>query len=129
MPVNESGEPLVDSESKVHMGNLDASRDWGYAKEYVEAMWLMLQRDEPKDYIIGTGVSHTVRELCQVAFEHVGLNWQDHVVSDPKFMRPTEIKDLVADSSLAKKELNWQPKTEFTELVKLMVDADLQRFR
>lgn len=129
MPLNEAGEPLVDSEGKVHLGNLDATRDWGYAKEYVEAMWLMLQHPVPQDYIIGTGVSNSVRDLCRVAFEYVGLNWEDHVVTDSKFKRPTEIKDLVADSTLAKKELGWQAKTSFIDLVHLMVDSDLQKFR
>jgi GDPmannose 4,6-dehydratase len=128
-PLNEAGDPLVDSRNRVHMGWLDAERDWGYAKEYVEAMWLMLQNKQAKDYVIGTGVTHTVRDVCKVAFEHVGLNWEDHVVSDSKFMRPTEIKELVADSSLAKKELGWQAKTTFEDLIRLMVDADLQRFK
>ncbi|EKD90687.1 MAG: hypothetical protein ACD_30C00110G0026 [uncultured bacterium] len=128
-PVNELGEPLVDSEGKLHMGLLDAKRDWGYAKEYVEAMWLMLQQDTPKDYVIGTNTTNTVKEACKVAFEHVGLNWEDHVVTNEKLMRPTEIKELKGDYSLAKKELGWEPKTSFEELIKLMVDADLERFK
>jgi len=129
LPLNEAGEPLVDDAGKVHMGNLDVTRDWGYAKEYVEAMWLMLQQKAPKDYVIGTNTSHTVRELCRVAFSHVGLNWEDHVIADPKFLRPTEIKDLKGDFSLAKKDLGWEPKTSFADLIKLMVDADLKRFK
>ncbi len=129
LPLDESGAPLVDDRGRVHLGNLDIKRDWGYAKEYVEAMWLMLQASRPRDYIIGTKVSHTVREVCQIAFSHAGLNWEDHVISDRKFFRPTEIKDLVGDPSLARKELGWQPKTSFTDLIHLMVDADLKRFK
>lgn len=128
-PVNEIGEPLVTADGKLHLGYLDAERDWGYAKEYVEAMWLMLQNDKPKDYVIGTNTSYSVKEACKVAFEHVGLNWEDHVVSDKRLLRPTEIKVLKGDYSLAKKELQWEPKTSFQDLIKLMVDADLERFR
>jgi len=128
-PLNELGFPLVDSDGKLHMGNLDATRDWGYAKEYVEAMWLMLQNKEPKDYVIGTNTSYSVEEACKTAFEHVGLNWKDHVVSNQKLHRPTEIKDLKGDFSLAKKELGWSPKTQFPDLMKIMVDADLERFK
>ncbi len=129
MPMNELGEPLVDAEGKLHLGWLDSPRDWGYAKEYVEAMWLMLQNKEPKDYVIGTNSSYTVRDFCKVAFDHVGLNWEEHVYSNKRLMRPTEIKDLKGDYSLAKKELGWEPKTSFEDLVKLMVDADLERFK
>ncbi len=128
-PINELGEPLVDSNGKLHMGLLDAKRDWGYAKEYVEAMWLMLQKDTPKDYIIGTNTTNTVKEACKIAFEHVGLNWEDHVITNEKLLRPTEIKELKGDYSLAKKELGWEPKTSFEDLIKLMVDADLERFK
>jgi len=127
-PLDEAGEPLIDRNKKLHLGWLDAKRDWGYAKDYVEAMWLMLQQKQPKDYVIGTNMTHSVRELCQVAFRKVGLNWRDYVVSDTKFKRPTEIKELKGDYSLAKKELGWQPKTSFEELVKMMVEADLKRF-
>lgn len=128
-PLNELGEPLVDSEGKLHMGNLDATRDWGYAKEYVEAMWLMLQRDTPKDYVIGTNTAYSVKDACRIAFEHAGLNWEDHVISNDKLLRPTEIKDLKGDYSAAKKDLGWEPKTSFEALIKLMVDADLKRFK
>lgn len=128
-PLNELGEPLVDAQGKLHLGNLDATRDWGYAKEYVEAMWLMLQQSKPKDYVIGTNTAHTVKDACKVAFDHAGLNWEDHVVSNEKLLRPTEIKDLKGNPSLAKKELGWEPKTSFEELIKLMVDADLKRFK
>lgn len=128
-PVNELGEPLVDKDGKLHMGNLDAKRDWGYAKEYVEAMWLMLQQDKPKDYVIGTNTSFSVKDACKIAFEHVGLNWEDHVISNDKLTRPTEITELKGDYSLAKKELGWEPKTSFEDLMNLMVDADLERFK
>lgn len=127
-PINEVGEPLVDSQGKLHLGLLDAKRDWGYAKEYVEAMWLMLQQDTPKDYVIGTNTTHSVKEVCQIAFDSVGLNWEDHVISNEKLLRPTEIKELKGDYSLAKKDLGWEPKTTFEQLIKLMVEADLKRF-
>ncbi|HEV2402971.1 MAG TPA: GDP-mannose 4,6-dehydratase [Candidatus Saccharimonadales bacterium] len=129
MPVNESGEPLIGTDGKLHMGGLDHMRDWGYAKEYVEAMWLMLQHDTPQDYVIGTNTAHSVRDALRVAFDHVGLNWEDYAVEDDKFKRPTEIKDLKGDYSLAKKELGWEPQTTFEDLMKLMVDEDLKRFR
>lgn len=126
-PLNELGEPLV-KDGKLYMGNLDAQRDWGYAKEYVEAMWLMLQNDRPKDYVIGTNTTYSVRDACRVAFEHVGLNWQDHVETDNRLQRPTEIKELKGDYSAAKRDLGWEPKTSFEDLMKLMVDADLEKF-
>ena len=128
-PLNELGEPLIDKEGKLHLGNLDATRDWGYAKEYVEAMWLMLQQDKPQDYVIGTNTSYSVRDAARIAFEHAGLNFEDHVVSNEKLHRPTEIKDLKGNYSKAKKNLGWEPKTSFEELMKLMVDADLKRFK
>lgn len=128
-PINEVGEPLVDSRGKLHLGLLDAKRDWGYAKEYVEAIWLMLQQDTPKDYVIGTNTTHSVKNVCQVAFKAVGLNWEDHVVSNEKLMRPTEIKELKGDYSLAKKDLGWEPKTSFEGLIQLMVKSDLERFK
>lgn len=128
-PLNELGEPLIDDDRKLHLGNLDATRDWGYAKEYVEAMWLMLQQSKPKDYVIGTNTAHTVKDACKIAFNHVGLNWEDHVVSNEKLLRPTEIKELKGNPALAKKELGWEPKTTFEQLIKLMVDADLQKFK
>lgn len=128
-PINELGEPLISSDGMLHMGNLDAMRDWGYAKEYVEAMWLMLQQSTPKDYVIGTNTSYSVRDACKIAFSHVGLNWEDYVQSDIRLNRPTEIKELTGDYALAKKELGWEPKTTFEDLIKLMVDADLERFK
>lgn len=128
-PINEQGEPLVTPDGKLEMGDLSLKRDWGYAKEYVEAMWLMLQNDTPTDYIIGTNTTHTIEDLCRIAFAHVGLDYKDHVVSTQKFYRPTEIKPLKGDYSKAKRELGWEPKTSFEDLVKLMVDADLERFK
>jgi GDPmannose 4,6-dehydratase len=108
------------------LGNLDAERDWGYAKDYVEAMWLMLQQDEPDDFVIATGEAHSVRELVEVAFAHVGLDSKDHVRTDERFLRPAEVEHLVGDYSKAKKQLGWEPRTSFHELVRLMVDADLE---
>lgn len=128
-PLNELGEPLVDKDGKLHLGLLDAKRDWGYAKEYVIAMWKMLQNDRPKDYVIGTNTTHSVKEFCKVAFEHVGLNWEDHVISNKKLLRPTEITELKGDFSLAKAELDWEPKVFYEKLAEIMVDADLERFK
>ena len=128
IPINALGHLLITPDYKLHLGNLDAMRDWGYAKEYVEAMWLMLQQKEPKDYVIGTKQAYSVRDACQIAFDHVGLNYQDYVVSDDNLKRPTEIKELTGDYSLAKKELGWEPRTSFADLIKLMVDEDLKRF-
>jgi GDPmannose 4,6-dehydratase len=112
---------------EIRLGNIDSRRDWGFAGDYVEAMWCMLQLRTPQDFVIGTGVTHSVRELCNVAFSHVGLNYQDHVVQDPRFYRPAEVDLLVSDPSKAHKELSWQPHVGFEELVHLMVDADLER--
>jgi GDPmannose 4,6-dehydratase len=117
---------LADSLS---LGNLDAQRDWGFAGDYVRAMWLMLQQDKPGDYVIATGVSHSVQELVQTAFEHVGLDWREHVKTDPRFLRPAEVDHLIGDSSKAREQLGWQPKVDFTGLVTMMVDADLERHR
>jgi GDPmannose 4,6-dehydratase len=110
---------------ELRLGNLDALRDWGYAGDYVEAMWLMLQQDEPDDYVIATGETHTVREFCQLAFDHVGLDWEKYVVIDEKFFRPAEVDLLVGDASKARKVLGWEPRTTFEDLVSLMVDADV----
>ena len=107
------------------LGNLDAKRDWGYAGDYVKAMWLMLQQDKPADYVIGSGKLHTVADLCNLAFSHVGLDYRDYVVQDPKFMRQVEHYDLVADPSAAIEKLGWEPEVDFTSLVKKMVDHDL----
>jgi GDPmannose 4,6-dehydratase len=108
------------------LGNLDAERDWGYAKDYVEAMWLMLQQDEPDDYVIATGEAHSVRELVDVAFARVGLDPESHVRIDPRFLRPAEVEHLVGDASKARDKLGWEPRTSFEEMVQLMVDSDLE---
>ncbi|CAN5731820.1 GDP-mannose 4,6-dehydratase [soil metagenome] len=109
------------------LGNLDAQRDWGFAGDYVRAMWLMLQQDVADDYVIATGDSHSVRELVEVAFAHVGLDWQEHVKLDPRFLRPAEVDHLVGDSSKARNALGWRPEVDFTALVRMMVEADLER--
>ncbi|HXJ57554.1 MAG TPA: GDP-mannose 4,6-dehydratase [Verrucomicrobiae bacterium] len=116
-------------QDKLYLGNLDAKRDWGYAKEFVEAMWLMLQQDEPDDYVIATNETHSVREFLEVAFRHVGLNWQKFVEIDPKYFRPAEVDLLIGDYSKAEKKLGWAPKTKFEDLVKLMVDADIRALK
>src|SRR6058998_3067307 len=113
-------------QDKLYLGNLDAKRDWGYAKEFVEAMWLMLQQDQPDDYVIATNETHSVREFLEIAFGHAGLNWKQHVEIDPRYYRPTEVDMLMGDYSKARRVLGWEPKTRFAELVKLMVDADIQ---
>ena len=113
-------------EEKLYIGNLDARRDWGYAKEYVEAMWLMLQQDQPDDFVIATGECHSVRELVELAFGYVGLDWRKHVAIDPKYYRPAEVDILLGDASKARRVLGWQPRTSFPELIKLMVEHDLQ---
>jgi len=120
---------LCGLQDKLYLGNLDAKRDWGYAKEYVEAMWLMLQQDEPDDYVIATGETHSVREFLEVAFSHMGLDWRKHVEIDPRYFRPAEVELLIGDYSKAKKKLGWEPKTRFADLVKLMVDEDIRRLK
>lgn len=112
-------------ETKLALGNLDSKRDWGFAGDYVEAMWLMLQEDSPDDYVICTGETHSVREFCEVAFSHLGLRYEDHVEVDEKFFRPAEVDLLVGDYSKASDKLKWAPKTTFEELVTMMVDADM----
>lgn len=109
----------------LYLGNLDAKRDWGYAGDYVEAMWLMLQQDEPKDYVIGTGEAHSVREFCDAAFSHLGLNWEDYVRYDERYERPAEVDYLLGDPTLAREELGWVPKVSFAQLVAMMVDSDM----
>src|SRR5216117_2831222 len=113
-------------QDKLYLGNIDARRDWGYAKEYVEAMWLMLQQPEPDDYVIATGETHSVREFLELAFDHVKLDWEKFVEIDPKFYRPAEVEQLIGNSAKARKKLNWSPKTKFADLVHLMVDADVE---
>jgi GDPmannose 4,6-dehydratase len=114
---------------EIPLGNLDARRDWGFAGDYVEAMWRMLQRPTPEDYVVGTGQTHSVRDLVEAAFGHVGLDWRKHVKTDPRFMRPAEVDLLQADPTKAKRELAWSPRVGFRELVAMMVDADLERLR
>ncbi len=113
------------TQQKLYLGNLDAKRDWGYAKDYVQAMWLMLQQDEPDDYVIATGETHSVREFLDLAFRYVNLNWPDFVEFDERYLRPTEVELLIGDASKARQKLGWQPSVTFSELVHLMVDADL----
>jgi len=115
--------------NELRLGNLDAKRDWGFAGDYVRAMWLMLQQAEPDDYVVGTGETHSVREFVQIAFQHVGLDWKQHVVIDPAFYRPAEVDLLLADPAKARDRLGWTPETGFRELVTMMVDADVERLR
>jgi GDPmannose 4,6-dehydratase len=111
---------------KLTLGNLDAKRDWGYARDYVEAMWLMLQRDDPRDYVVATGVAHSVRECVEIAFDQAGIELDDHVQIDESLIRPAEVDHLIGDASKAKRELGWEPRTSFEQLIRLMVDADLE---
>jgi len=111
----------------LRLGNLDACRDWGFAGDYVDAMWRMLQRETAEDFVIGTGVMHSVRDLCRVAFEHVGLDWEAYVMEDPRFFRPADVEELCADASRAKELLDWEPQVSFEDLVRMMVDADIER--
>jgi len=116
-------------DNELRMGNLDAQRDWGYAGDYVKAMWLMLQQDAPDDYVVGTGRTHSVRKLCEVAFDYLGLDWRDHVVVDPKLLRPADVDFLVADATKARTKLGWEPAVTFEELIQMMVDADLEALK
>ena len=113
----------------LRLGNLDARRDWGYAGDYVQAMWLMLQQDRPDDYVVGSGQTHSVRELCEIAFGYLGLDYRDHVKADPRFIRPTEVDLLVSDSAKAQQVLGWRPSVSFEQLVVMMVEADLKRLQ
>ena len=112
--------------NELRLGNLEAKRDWGFAGDYVRAMWLMLQQNEPDDYVISTGATYSVKDLVQVAFDYVNLNWEDYVIVDPKFVRPAEVKLLLGDSSKALKKIGWKPEVSFEELIKMMVDTDLE---
>jgi GDPmannose 4,6-dehydratase len=116
-------------QQELALGNLDAERDWGYARDYVEAMWLMLQQDEPDDFVIATGKAHSVRELVRIAFEHLGLDPEEHIRLDPRFLRPAEVEHLIGDASKAREKLGWEPRTSFEEMIRLMVDADLELLR
>jgi GDPmannose 4,6-dehydratase len=113
-------------QEQLGLGNLDARRDWGFAGDYVEAMWLMMQQDKPDDYVIATGESHSVQEFLELVFERLKLDWRKHVVSDPRYLRPSEVDVLIGDYSKARNMLKWEPKVEFPELVGLMVDADME---
>ncbi|MBL8526535.1 MAG: GDP-mannose 4,6-dehydratase [Burkholderiales bacterium] len=116
-------------QKELRLGNIDAKRDWGFAGDYVEAMWLMLQQELPDDYVVATGRTTTVRDMCRIAFEHVDLNYEDHVVIDPKFYRPAEVETLLGDASKAHEKLGWKPKTGLEALIRMMVDADIRRVR
>ena len=116
-------------DAELRLGNLDARRDWGYAADYVRAMWMMLQQDQADDYVIATGETHSVQELCEVAFSYVGLDWREHVTQDERFMRPAEVDLLVGDASKAGRVLGWEPNVNFEQLIRLMVDADLRMLR
>jgi GDPmannose 4,6-dehydratase len=116
-------------QDKVYLGNLDAARDWGFAGDYVEAMWLMLQQDKPDDYVVSLGESHTVRELCEVAFAHAGLDWKKYVVIDPRYNRPTEVDHLLGDSTRARQKLQWSPRVDFRQLIAMMVENDIDLAR
>jgi GDPmannose 4,6-dehydratase len=114
---------------ELRLGNLDSRRDWGYAGDYVEAMWQMLQQDTPDDYVVGTGETHSVRELCQAAFGHLDLDWEQHVIVDPEFYRPAEVELLISDPAKAREVLGWKPEVSFTELIEMMADADLEHLK
>ncbi|PLR80753.1 GDP-mannose 4,6-dehydratase [Bacillus canaveralius] len=116
-------------QKELRLGNLDAKRDWGFAGDYVKAMWLMLQNDHPDDFVIATGETNTVRRLVEIAFDHVGLNWEDYVRQDPDFLRPAEVDLLLGDSKKAREKLGWTPKVSFEDLIKMMVDHDVQKYR
>jgi GDPmannose 4,6-dehydratase len=128
---------ITDAVARIHLGlakdlqlgNLDAERDWGFAGDYVEAMWLMLQQDQPDDYVIATGESHSVREFCDIAFARIGKNWQDYVVINPEFLRPAEVEKLIGTTEKARTKLGWKPTVSFQKLVEMMVDADIARLR
>ena len=120
---------MAGTQKKLYLGNLDASRDWGFAPDYVEAMWLMLQQDEPGDYVIGTGEGHTVRDFLDTAFGYVDMDWRDYVEIDPRYVRPNEVNSLLADATKARETLGWKPKVDFEMLVKLMVDSDMEQAR
>jgi len=113
-------------DKELHLGNLDAKRDWGFAGEYVQAMWLMLQQERPEDFVVGTGETHSVREFCELAFNYVGLNYQDYILKDERFMRPSEVDMLIADSTKVRKKLGWSPRVVFKDLIAMMVEADLK---
>ncbi|MBU0998049.1 GDP-mannose 4,6-dehydratase [Patescibacteria group bacterium] len=126
--LNEEGEPIMKN-GKVSLGNLEAKRDWGFAGDYVRSMWMILQHDKPDDFVVATGETHTIKDLCKVAFKYVGEDWQDYVLIDKRFIRPTETGPLIGDYSKAKKELGWEPEVSFEKLVQIMVDANIARLK
>lgn len=126
--LNEEGEPII-KDGKVAMGNLGAKRDWGFAGDYVEGMWRMLQESKPDDFVLATGITHTIEDLCKEAFAYVGKDWKKYVFVDPRFVRPTETGPLVGDYSKAKKKLGWKPKVDFEKLVRMLVDANIARLK
>ncbi|MFC1625234.1 GDP-mannose 4,6-dehydratase [Patescibacteria group bacterium] len=126
--LNEEGEPIM-KDGKVALGNMEAKRDWGFAGDYVRSMWMILQHDKPDDFVIATNKTHTIKDLCQVAFDYVKEDWQDYVVIDKRFVRPTETGPLIGDYSKAKKEIGWEPKVNFEKLVQMMVDANIARLK
>ena len=128
-PLNEAGQAIVTKDWKLEMGNLASQRDWGYSKEYVQAMWSILQQDKPDDFVIATGEMHSVEELCEAAFSHAGLDWRDHVVIADQFVRPLETTGLCGNRAKAEQTFGWQPKVRFKELVGIMVDADREKFQ
>ncbi|MCZ6603127.1 MAG: GDP-mannose 4,6-dehydratase, partial [Planctomycetota bacterium] len=119
----------LDPSRKLKLGNLEARRDWGFAGDYVRAMWMMLQQEKAEDYVIATGEMHTVQDVAELAYAHVGLDWKDHVVVDKGLFRPAEVDQLMGDASKAKKELGWEPEVSFEDLIRTMVDADLERVK
>ena len=127
-PLNELGRPIVTKQGKLDMGNMEAKRDWGYSQEYVQAMWLMLQQDKPDDFVIATGETHSVQELCEAAFQKAGLDWHDHVVVNRDLVRPLETGPLCGNPAKAGRVLGWKPQVRFEELIGLMVEADLEKF-
>jgi len=117
---------VAEKEKKIYLGNIEARRDWGYAPEFVEAMWLMIQQDKADDFVIGTGETHSVKEFLEEAFNYLDLDWREYIEIDPIYFRPTEVEDLRADTTKARKQLNWSPKISFKDLVKIMVDYDME---
>jgi len=129
VPLGQGGTPVINAQGKLELGNLDAKRDWGFAGDYAQAMWLILQHSKPDDFVVATGETRTIRELCQTAFDIVGLDWKKYVVINKKWIRPTETGPLVGDYSKIKKTLGWKPKTKFKDLIETMVQSDLSRLR
>lgn len=129
IPLGQGGTPVINTKGKLELGNLDAQRDWGYAQDYAQAMWMILQHKTPDDFVVATGEVHTVKELCEVAFAVAGLDWKKYVTVNKAWIRPTETGPLVGNYSKIKKILGWKPKTKFKDLIKMMVDADLARLR